>query len=625
MARDIKNLLNKKGWTGEEVGRALIASLIHDVQSKREGKDSQPLFTQAEFDRMENSLKDQFNFTSYGVFRDIYSSIVDCFNKGQGLYQQFYNGYYRYFLALEQVKNADKALADMEKCPLIMTQSQYDRTQEAAQDRKRVFKTSYRCIIFDMLQYYTGQYGEPTETPTAISAALEKTKSEPVTNKRILENWNEDWGEGYYSLEDGRRSDQMSKEEWQEALRQEWLKGYKLTIDGQPASPEETLRARNEDRILWGYKLLFNGADAIEKAASDKGIALPEGITNDLLIEQMEEELDGLSRSKNPLHGLLEADGGAKAKWNYYTEPPADLTKHDVITGGGIERYSGAYSDRLLDGDFVPEISEVAQLKEFIADYPALYKALKEDIEARIPKAKELKPAQYGKEIFTWGELADLDIAVYKHLTAPTDADILEYFAEQEEKGGVDTYGKRGRIWGKGIAIITESHKYNTNEQGDYVEDIYSPLDAFMSLDGLAGDSYRKRELTACINELMKPALSYLYAYNALINILARAYAIDGLEHLQLDLSSFESQLYAFNNLLFFFYGQIYGSETEKKRKRALIREIFEPIDPSELKPSLEATAEMQERINRLGLTAEARKQLAQFDPLIATLMERGE
>ena len=214
----LKSLLNKKGWTGEEVGRALIASLIHDIKNKSAGKDSKPLFTQTEFERMESSLTSQFDYTSYGVFRDIYNSIVDYFNKGQGLYQQFYNGFYRYLLTLEQVKGADKALSDMERYPLIMTQGQYNRIQEAAQNRKRAFKVSFRAIVFDMLQYYTGNYDNknPIEIPAAINTAIEATKNEIVTNKRILENYNEDMGEGYYTLPDGRRSDQLSREEWSE-------------------------------------------------------------------------------------------------------------------------------------------------------------------------------------------------------------------------------------------------------------------------------------------------------------------------------------------------------------------------------------------------------------------------
>ena len=85
MATDIKRLLNKKGWTGEEVGKALIASMLNDI--KNQGKPYQPLFTQADFEKMESSLSTERDYLAYGVYRDIYSSVIDSFNRGQGLYQ----------------------------------------------------------------------------------------------------------------------------------------------------------------------------------------------------------------------------------------------------------------------------------------------------------------------------------------------------------------------------------------------------------------------------------------------------------------------------------------------------------------------------------------------------------
>jgi transposase-like protein len=98
------------------------------------------------------------------------------------------NGYYRHLLTLEQAQDADRALSSMENYPLIMTQSQYDRTAKAAQNKKRAFLTSYRSIVFDMLQYYTEQYEideEASEIPEAIKTAIKAMEKEPVTNKRI--------------------------------------------------------------------------------------------------------------------------------------------------------------------------------------------------------------------------------------------------------------------------------------------------------------------------------------------------------------------------------------------------------------------------------------------------------
>ena len=108
MANSIKSLLSKKGWTGKEVGKALIASLLNDI--RYQGQEHELLFTQADFDKMESSLSTDRDYLAYGVYRDIYSSIVDTYNRGQRLYQQLYNGYYRYVMHLQGAMKADNAL-----------------------------------------------------------------------------------------------------------------------------------------------------------------------------------------------------------------------------------------------------------------------------------------------------------------------------------------------------------------------------------------------------------------------------------------------------------------------------------------------------------------------------------
>ena len=68
----INRLLNKKGWTGVEVGKALVASIVHDIKHQSE-PDYKPLFSQSDFDKMESSLSTERDYLAYGVYRDIYS------------------------------------------------------------------------------------------------------------------------------------------------------------------------------------------------------------------------------------------------------------------------------------------------------------------------------------------------------------------------------------------------------------------------------------------------------------------------------------------------------------------------------------------------------------------------
>ena len=98
----LDKLLKKKGWTGKEVGQLLIASMLNDIKQLGQGEKT-PLFSQAHFEKMESSLNSDFDYLSYGVYRELYSSIIDSFNRGQGLCQQFYNGFCRLYLMLREV------------------------------------------------------------------------------------------------------------------------------------------------------------------------------------------------------------------------------------------------------------------------------------------------------------------------------------------------------------------------------------------------------------------------------------------------------------------------------------------------------------------------------------------
>lgn len=607
MARSIDSLLSKKGWTGEEVGKALVASLLNDI--KYQGSpDYEPLFSQKDFDKMESSLQADRDFLAYGVYRDIYSSIVDTFNRGQGLYQQFYNGYYRYLMHLRGAMRADEALADMELHPLIMTEEQYKRTVEGTLAWVRGLKLSYYSLVFNVLSSCVSalEAGNADTVPAPILKAIEATKKEPATNKRILAHYNEDMELGYYSLPDGRRSDELSKEEWQSALQELYLKTHKLTVDGHPASPEDTVRHYNGERLLAGHELFFKGEDAIREAYKRKTGQELEGDATELL-KELESVIEGegkrnISQLRHDLTTLYTDE--TPTEWHYYTEAPEGLTKYDILSQA-LDRYSG-----VLNGD----IAEKDQLKEFKKDYPALYQALDTYIKERIPKTKTLKPAQLYRENITAGELIDGAVIGYAGFEV-TDYNIISYLQET----GAFKFADTQRAVARGIAVLRSPRPYQLTESGDYKEAI-NPLDRLESLDALAESESQRDELDSLRDTLLVPALKYLYGYNAIILAIGEVYDIDGIEVAQFDTSLLESQLRAFNGLLYAFYFNVYGDEDEKARKRELIKELFRPIDPDEQRPPAEAVETVKAELIKAGISTTARKTIKSLDRKIEWL-----
>lgn len=339
MAKDINAILNQESWSGKEVGQAIMANLINDIKNITANKENKPLFTQEFLKQMENTLKDPVDQLDYGVYLDIYTSVSDCYNRTQGLFQQFFHGFYRCLLTLEHAHNTDAALFELAGYPLIMTQSQYDR------------------------------------------------------------------------------------------------------IKDKPAEVESEYNEDDFEQTVKNYKLFYEGADIV--------------INHD----NIKSKHNGIAIIQNPLPSQVDENGDYKQ----------------------------------------------TKIKKF---------------------------------------------------------DVLTSFAE-------DT--------------------------------LNNPIDL--------------------IHTLVIPALGYLYAYNELISIIGEIYDVADINILKHNMGYLESKLDGYNTLLYIFYATVYGDASEKKRKRELIKKIFEPVNPTQWKPSVKSIKAVKTKLKRLGFTEKARMQLKNFSILISDLI----
>lgn len=608
MALNINRLLTKKAWTGAEVGKALIASFAHDVRNKG-NKDKEPLFTQAEFNRMTDSLQTEQQIGAYLVYEKIYSGCIDSFNRSESFSQQFLHGYYRLLTELDRVIQADHALKAVEEYPLILSKAQYERILTAEQEKKRSIETTFNYMLFDYLAYCIANIAE---APEAIRKAIEACKKEAVSNSRILDNYNADMGEGYYILPDGTESRSCSNEEWRQALQRAYIKEHNLPKDITEQGLKEYAFNYNAARHLQIMELLFKGKDALVEWATEQGFDAEELEQSDIEdFVEMVLEYDS-SYAKGTIAGTLSTGSLEKesyCKWVDIKEAPEGLTKYDIIAEPELlNRYSGGFSD---------DIPEEQQLEEFIADYPALYKALT----AELKKALKIKSKPAADKIYTWGELADIGLGFYPSYIEVTDTDIIDYYCStdtEEEKQ------KRQRAAFRGIAVIAEGSGYNYNidkATGDYIEPV-NPYTQVMSLDSIGIEDAMQIEGYTSI--LIAPAARYLLAYNAFLDILAVSYDIPDIEAGKADLSVLESRIDAYNNLLYMAFEDMAGSKEEKRRKRKLLRDYFSPIDWTSLKPTPEAIEEVTKQLNDLGIGRKAADKLKTYDAFIDILMGEG-
>lgn len=592
----LKNLLKKKGWTGEEVGKLLIASMLNDIKQQGQ-QNKEPLFSQSDFEQMESSLTSDRDYLTYGVYRDLYSSIIDSFNRGQGLYQQFFNGFSRLFAEFREVENADNAQKSIDNTPLIMTESQYKRLEAEAVKTLSGYKDSFCALMFHCLDnFLEADEAYIKEEAPAIWEALEATKKIPATGNRFLPLYNETYGEGYYSLPDGRRSDQMTGEEWQKTLE--------LTING------ETVQNYNQNRLIKSYELYFKGAKAIRAELLERTGKAPD-LTDEELEEALEDTVGRAGFNPNAEQIAKALDFSTPTEWHTYEEPPEGLTLYDLLELYP-EEFSGAF-----------EADEKEALKHFKKDAPALYDALKAYIESKVPQARGLKPNQLHKDIISWGELVTTGLIGCSELIQPDDRQIIDIATRGEDT--TENKSKRLRTGLNGIAILKHPAPFQMDEQGDYIEQ-KSPLHFFQSLYTLEGDGDKIAEIQGYTDNLIYPALGYLYAFNALMDIIGGVYDLPELaEVAYYDTSLFESKMRGFNGMLYIFYHDVYGNEAEKQHKRAIIKEAFRPLEAETLKPSQKAIEEITAELTKLGLSSEARKKLKYLDAFIDRLMNSGE
>ena len=600
--KNLDKLRAKKKWTAEEVGKVLIASILYDIENMGD-PDHEPLLPPDEYHAREKELVTSKDIETFMVYKRIYDLLIDVSYKGQANSQQFYNGFHRYLLAFNEVMTTDESLAELTGYPLIMTAEQYRDTEEKALQWYRAKKISYYDLLSSLIgEYFVAVDEEADNIPAKIDKAIIDASNEPATNQKLLNNYCEELGLGYYTLPDGRRSDEMDRSEWKDAVRALFLEHYKLKINGRPASKEESYRYFQQENLLATYKLFFEGEDAIKKAYKEKtGREL--SIDARALTALLDSIITGEETPKGYHHIVNELQtamfGRPLVVWH---SSASEVSKYSIL------RIPNSYNQ--------PNRPQKEQLEEFKKDYPALYEALDAYIRETIPTAKDLKPAQLFNECITFGELIDNEILGYDSFQL-TRSIIADYLLSSGT-----SYLDTQRVRYAGVAISEEPSKTQLTASGAF-KDNFLPLRRFESLETLAKSDQQTSELERFRSSLFIPALRSIYGYNALLSIIGEVYGIDGIEKAYIkDTKVIESQLDGYNNLFYFFYFNVYGSEEEKAEKRALIKKLFSTVDYRSLKPSEDSINAVKNLLEKEGDPARARQLLAKSDELMTLIVE---
>lgn len=601
----IKTLRRKKKFTGEEVGRALLLCLLYDIQYQQ-SKDYEPLITPEQFAKMEQSLYLQEDIDIYSVYCSLHKGLLNSYNYGQQLYHRFFSGYARYANTLHLCFKCEEILKNAQKYPLVMTQQQYDRYASATKEKLNSLTETFISLLFHVTRYFVEHIDE---APPEIKTAIEATKEELNTNKRILVAYEAEQPKGYFSLDSGERADESDRENWNNALS----KIYPENSFGKNSFRYSKMYYYGAEYLMQEYEKSPFTTAPIDKETASSLI----DVIGKMLANNKNADIAELCPYEAPptnwkeiIDFLIGANISKHISWNEYTNTKKDITKYTVL-----KHLLGWYSLPLEEKATL----KTTAFKEFKADFPELHKTIQEFIFNNVPKAKELKANQYNKPFITFAELAEIDFMNYKELTEPQEQNIIFEFVVSDKN-----MDKWTRIFWEGIAIITNPKPEQTDENGNFKENILSPFLTFGSLDNISEDKQITQSLKNFKDHLFVPALQYQKGFNAFMEILAEVYELEELREIKFRTTEYEKRVHACNYLNYTLYAEVYGEGEERIRKQKLVKEIFEPVNESLLLINQEEKRAITNELEAMKLSSDAVILLQDFDNYIYRLCGEG-
>ena len=550
---DIKRLLNKKGWTGRELGILELTNMAVMFRQALEGKEPQPLVEQAQLRKMINTITDRQQGQVYNGYISIHEWLSIRYNIAQTQLQQAQLQYRTLAGYVTDATLAEDVYSYIEQLPAIMTQKQYDDTRAERieahfkdTDGEELYSNVFN-LVERAIAYYSRQLQREPRKPNPLKAIRKKYVSQPVKSKLIRSRWNELMGEGYYTIEDGsgRRSDQMTAEEWQEAITTPTMKKALRDMRATDGSGTVLTQQVAAMRLIDRAKVIFDGGTE-EEAGKDR-------------------------QRKDYERGLA-----TPVKWHYYEEAPADLMKWDVIEQELLLELYPADLDG--SGDEYSESNFTASMEDFVAEFRELVTAILKDIDKHYFKGErglsDLPIKEWLTTLYDWRQLYEKDF----------------YGERAETEADTSIFDGNKRALFNGIAILRASDLLDRspriNESGYYVEpDIRHTLSNF-TLEAFfpeAEDYADNIDIAETARQTLIESYYHLKGYNLTLELIARFYDVPEMTVFQMGIDGIEDKIRAFNELVPILYKKITDTDYQdgelKAKKLQVLKDFFQPID----------------------------------------------
>ena len=360
-------------------------------------------------------------------------------------------------------------------------------------------------------------------------------------------------------MEDGTRSDQLTKGEWKSKVSEAFIKSdiFQKVLEKE----DELKQSGKMARITTENELKY-----FEDTEQD----------TQSTIENMQlAYVELVEQAKLPPEEYLNefADYCIIAKWHFYDSPPEDLNKWEVLEAGDLYEYYPTLAD---DGSPEMQIDDITAFKE---EFPEVVEAILGDMEHYIKGVKSMTVQEWIDHGYSWEELYKLDMYGFRSMYAD-DISIFE--------------GNERAIF-NGIAIVRPSTLLERSPRIDPETGYYKPpkadkitalgLEQYFTDNENYADNVRELELT---RKRLIEAIYFYKGFDKILDLIISYYDVDEFNLVRFDVSQIEAKVKAFNGLLVTLYDQIkhtnYEDKELKEKKLEVLRDVFTPIDLSKIK-----------------------------------------
>lgn len=541
---NIDSLLKKKGWTGEELGRLEIAIAMDEFKQTLDGaQNPKPLMSKAQFQKMINTLEDRQQGQIYNSYLAIHDWISRSYSVSASQEQQFQLRFLELSRPVWNANIAEDIYRYISQLPAIMTEKQYKETVESR--TREILHSSWGTPgfnVFNLLDsavlHYINELHKNPRKKNPLVPLKKKLEKELVTDPRILSQYNKVMGNGYYTSEDGTRSDSMSSEDWFN-----FVAGDVMQRD--PEDPEIM------ERHLQIARDMYNG--------------------------MTEEEAQDALAERDRERGLFK-----RVKWHLYEDPPKDLNKWEILETGDLFEYYPSLASEDTDGNSIEDTASYStaiaeEATAFKKEFPSVVQAILKDMERYIKGVSKMPVEEWADTVLSWEDLYKLDAYGFR------DTFLADNAIFDGDKRAVS----------HGIAILKPAwsgHCDRIDEKGYYkappIYDAVSPL-SLLSYSPESDNYAYMVEGIEMVRGLLIDSLYWINGYNEAVKMVAKYFNVEELMRAYIPADPHLNKLKNFNDTVALLYRKIDSTDYEdtalKEKKLKVLQDVFYPVDLSEV------------------------------------------